>query len=75
MLYVVQCGTTAKSLACQILNLHNQRRINLYQNHENTQGYGRGDGATAYDNIRDTCNGLRAKRRVDAFALYLLTHP
>ncbi|XP_060084568.1 uncharacterized protein LOC132563834 [Ylistrum balloti] len=50
--------TTAKNLACEILQMHNSGRINLWDRHPS----GNHDNAYAYNNIRDTCRGLAASR-------------
>ncbi|KAJ8034343.1 hypothetical protein HOLleu_21133 [Holothuria leucospilota] len=52
-------GTDRVSLACDILN---HPRVTLLSDNGALNPSGSGDGASALDNIRDTCNGGRAKR-------------
>ena len=55
--------STAKDLACKILKMHKDGKLRLKDIHDNDLGNANGgDGATAYDNIVDTCNGCVAKR-------------
>ena len=52
----------ARSLACDIMRLRSRGQIVLRPNHYDRRGNSPPDGATALDNVRDTCNGLAARR-------------
>ncbi|XP_071083283.1 uncharacterized protein [Haliotis cracherodii] len=53
------CGDTqVKAWACELLQLHNSGKIELWKVHPS----GVHDNAFSYNNIRDTCNGHAASR-------------
>jgi len=56
------CDSTVASLACEILAMQETGKISLKQEHFSAAGNSPADGATAMDNIRDTCYGKQAKR-------------
>ncbi len=57
-----QCGSSAKSAACEIMTLRAQGRIWLKPDHFDSRGNSPYDGAAVLDNVRDTCQGKKAKR-------------
>ena len=58
-----QCSdSVAKALACDILAMSDAGQIWLKPDHFDPLGNSPPDGASAYDNIRDTCDGCVAKR-------------
>ena len=54
--------STAQSLACDILDMHEAGQLDLKKDHFDPNGNSPYDGAAVYDNIKDTCDGLVAKR-------------
>ncbi|XP_072169087.1 uncharacterized protein [Diadema setosum] len=56
------CSWTVRSLACEVLALHNVGSIDLLTDNGILNPLGSGDGADAYSNIVDTCNGYTALR-------------
>ncbi len=54
-----QCGSAAQS---EIMTLRAQGRIWLKPDHFDSRGNSPYDGAAVLDNVRDTCQGKKAKR-------------
>ena len=56
------CSTDAINAACEIWNLQTAGKIWLKPDHFNPLGNDPYDGASARDNIKDTCEGKQARR-------------
>ena len=56
------CSTEAINAACEIWKLHTEGKIYLKPDHFNPLGNDPYDGASARDNIKDTCEGKQVRR-------------
>jgi hypothetical protein len=59
------CSAEAADLACKILDLQEAGKIWLKPEHFNPIGNDPYDGASALDNIKDTCEGKQVRRWVE----------
>lgn len=56
------CGVRVKSLACEVMALHDVGNIYLLTDNAALNPLGSGDGADSYSNIADVCYGGQAQR-------------